>query len=227
MYDCEARYRRLRAIGMPGWAGHQYQRALAGVTGTLDRLEQQGILPPPPGRMLELGCGNGLSSLVMAGRGYEVHGVDIAGTAVAWARERFAAAGLAGSFHEGSVCSMPFFDDEAFDIVFDGSCLHCLIGDERALCLAEVRHILRIDGVFVVSSMCGEPKSDDAQARFDPETNCLIEDGEPYRTLKPLPELEHELADTGFEVRSRSIRVNPWWDHTTLVCRRTSHIDPA
>jgi len=184
MYDYEVQYRRLRAIGMPGWAGHQYQRALAGVTGALDRLEQ-GILPPPPGQMLELGCGNGLSSLVMAGRGYEVHGVDIAGMAVAWARERFAAAGLAGSFLEGSVCSMPFFEDGAFDIVFDGSCLHCLIGDERAQCLAEVRRILRIDWAFVVSSMCGEPKSDAPRARFDPKTNCLFEDSEPCRTLKP------------------------------------------
>ncbi len=122
---------------------------------------------------------------------------------------------------------MPFFEDEAFDIVFDGSCLHCLIGDERAQCLAEVRRILRIYGVFVVSSMCGEPKSDDARARFDPQTNCLMEDGEPYRTLKPLPELERELVDAGFKVRSRSIGVNPWWDHATLVCGRTSHIDPG
>jgi ubiquinone/menaquinone biosynthesis C-methylase UbiE len=218
MFDYDAQYRRLRDAGLPGWAGEQYERGAAGVRATLDGLAIKGDLPAPPARMLELGCGNGLSSYLMAGKGYEVHGIDIAWTAVAWARERFAAAGLRGSFHQGNVCRMPGFADSSFDIVFDGSCLHCLIGSDRASCLAEVRRILQADGVFVVSSMCGEPRSDDAKARFDPRTHCLMQDGQPYRTLKPLAALEAELADAEFAVRDRSVRVNPWWDHATLVC---------
>ncbi|MGO1075515.1 class I SAM-dependent methyltransferase [Inquilinus sp. CA228] len=220
MYDYDAQYRRLRHAGLPGWAGDQYERGLAGVAETLDRLEREGILPAPPARMLELGCGNGLSSYLMAGKGYEVHGIDIAGTVVAWARERFAAAGLRGSFHQGTVCRMPVFADSSFDIVFDGSCLHCLIGGDRGLCLAEVRRILQPDGVLVVSSMCGEPRSGDARARFDSRTYCLMQDDHPYRTLKPLAAIEAELAEAGFAVRDRSVRVNPWWDHATLVCSR-------
>ncbi|MGO4129760.1 GrpB family protein [Inquilinus sp. YAF38] len=219
-YDYEAQYRRLRETGARGWAGEQYERGAAGVRETLDRLQREGILPAPPARMLELGCGNGLSSYLMAGKGYEVHGIDIAGTAVAWARERFAAAGLRGSFHQGTVCHMPVFADGIFDIVFDGSCLHCLIGGDRGQCLAEVRRILQLDGVFVVSSMCGEPRSDDAKARFDPQMHCLMQDSRPYRTLKPLAALETELADAGFAIQDRSVRINPWWDHVTLVCRR-------
>jgi GrpB-like predicted nucleotidyltransferase (UPF0157 family)/SAM-dependent methyltransferase len=217
-YDYEAQYRRLRAAGAPGWAGDQYERGLASLTKTLDRLDRDGVLPKPPARMLELGCGNGQSSFLLAGKGYRVHGIDISATAVAWARERFAAAGLRGSFHQGTVCRMPVFDDDSFDIVFDGSCLHCLIGSDRALCLAEIRRILRPDGVFVVSSMCGEPRSDDARARFDPQAGCLMQDGRPYRTLKPLAALEAELSQAGLAVRGRSIAVNPWWDHATLVC---------
>ncbi|WP_343715182.1 GrpB family protein [Inquilinus sp.] len=220
-YDYEAQYRRLQDAGRPGWAGDQHERALAGVRETLDRLEREGVLSPPPARMLELGCGNGSSSYLLAGKGYEVHGIDISGSAVAWARERFAAAGLRGTFHRGSVCRMPVFADDTFDIVFDGSCLHCLIGDDRAACLAEIRRILRPDGVFVVSSMCGEPRSADARARFDSRTRCLMRDGHPYRTLEPLAALEAELDGAGFAVRDRSVAVNPWWDHATLVCGRS------
>ena len=217
-YDYETQYRRLREAGQPGWAGGQYERGLAGMTDTLGRLERERHLPAPPGRMLELGCGNSLSSYLLAAKGYEVHGIDIAGTAVAWARERFAAAGLRGSFHQGTVCHMPVFADGLFDVVFDGSCLHCLIGQHRGLCLAEVRRILKPDGVFVVSSMSGEPRSGDAKARFDPRTHCLMQDGRPCRTLKPLAAIEIELADAGFAVRDCSVRINPWWDHATLVC---------
>ncbi|WP_342235718.1 class I SAM-dependent methyltransferase [Inquilinus sp. OTU3971] len=220
MYDYDAQYRRLRTAGKPGWAGDHCERAAARMSETLDRLEREGGLPAPPARMLELGCGNGLSSFLLAGKGYEVHGIDIAGTAVAWARERFAAAGLLGLFHQGTVCRMPIFTDGSFDIVFDGSCLHCLIGGDRGLCLAEIRRILQPDGAFVVSTMCGEPRSDDARARFDPQMYCLMRDGRPYRTLKSLAAIEIELAEAGFAVRDRSVRVNPWWDHATLVCGR-------
>ncbi|KGM31359.1 hypothetical protein P409_27675 [Inquilinus limosus MP06] len=219
-YDYETQYRRLRDARQPGWAGDLYERGLAGMRETLDRLERERHLPAPPARMLELGCGNALSSYLLAGKGYEVHGIDIAGTAVVWARERFAAAGLRGSFHQGTVCHMPVFADGSFDIVFDGSCLHCLIGGDRGQCLAEVRRILRPDGIFVVSSMCGEPRSGDAKARFDPQTHRLMQDGHPYRTLKPLAAIEAELAKADFEVRDRSVHINPWWDHATLVCGR-------
>ena len=84
---------------------------------------------------------------------------------------------------------MPFFAERFFDVVIDGSCLHCLIGNDRARCLAEVRRILRFEGVFVVSSMCGLPKSDDAKARFDPQAGHLLENGRAYRTLKPLADI--------------------------------------
>jgi ubiquinone/menaquinone biosynthesis C-methylase UbiE len=36
------------------------------------------LLPPPPGRLLDLGCGTGWTSIFFAKRGYEVVGVDIA-----------------------------------------------------------------------------------------------------------------------------------------------------
>jgi len=222
MHDYDATYRRLRAAGLAGWAGQQHERNAGHMAETLARLEQ-GSFPKPPTRVLELGCGNGMSwARLMARRGYDVQGIDISETAIAWAEERFAEMGLSGSFRQGSVCEMAFFPGGSYDVVIDGSCLHCLIGNDRARCLQEVRRILRPEGVFVVSSMYGLPKSDDAQASFDPRTGHLLRDGRPYRTLKPLDDLARELVASGFDVHDTKLRINPWWDHATMTCRITN-----
>jgi ubiquinone/menaquinone biosynthesis C-methylase UbiE len=227
MYDYDAQYRRLRAAGYHGWAASAHKRNVARMADTLDRLQWK-VFPRPPARVLELGCGNGgSSSLLMARKGYEVHGIDISESAIAWAREQFAESALSGSFRQGNVCEMPFFSERSFDIVIDGSCLHCLIGDDRTRCLQEVRRLLRSEGVFVVSSMCGLPKSDEAKARFDPLAGHLLQHGQPYRTLKPLADLEGELIDSGFEVHDFGLSVNPWWDHVTMVCRIGSGQDSS
>ena len=111
IYDYDAEYRRLRAAGLQGWAGSQRERNVARMAETLDRLERE-TFPRPPATVLELGCGNGMSSaLWMAQKGYEVHGVDISATAIAWAEQQFAEAALYGSFRQGSVCEMPFFPE--------------------------------------------------------------------------------------------------------------------
>jgi 2-polyprenyl-3-methyl-5-hydroxy-6-metoxy-1,4-benzoquinol methylase len=111
IYDYDAEYRRLRAAGLQGWAGSQRERNVARMAETLDRLERE-TFPRPPATVLELGCGNGMSSaLWMAQKGYEVHGVDISETAIAWAEQQFAEAALYGSFRQGSVCEMPFFPE--------------------------------------------------------------------------------------------------------------------
>jgi SAM-dependent methyltransferase len=218
MFDYEARYQCLRAGGALAWAGPQSERGLRRLQRQLDRLERDKVLPTPPARFLELGCGNGASSLLMAERGYEAWGIDISPTAVGWARERFAASKLPAVLCQGDVRDMRSMADAFFDIVVDGSCLHCLVGSDRADCLAEVRRVLKPDGILVVSSMCGLPKSDEARSRFDPARTCLLHDGEPYRTLKPLGALEHELGAAGFAVRDSHVALNPWWDHATIVC---------
>jgi len=219
VFDYEARYRELRSRGLPGWAGEQYERGQIRLKTTLDRLLAAGDLPPPPARILELGCGNGASSALLAPKGFEVHGVDVSATAIAWAEERFAAAGLSGAFRQGDVSAMPFHADGAFDAVLDSACLHCLIGPARQRCLAEVRRILRPNGVFIVSSMVGPPRSAEALAGFDATAGHLLKDGTPYRTLKPLEALVAELVAAGFDVRPHDVAANPWWDHATLICR--------
>lgn len=53
-------------------------------------------LPRPPARVLDLGCGSGWTSVMLARRGYEVVGQDIAPDMVALAEANRAAAGVSG-----------------------------------------------------------------------------------------------------------------------------------
>lgn len=214
----DRQYQQLREAGLSGWGGENHQRNMRNLADTLDRLEERCLLPKPPARMLELGCGNGMSSFLLAKKGYEAYGVDRSEVAVSWARERFAEAGLIARLYNGDVCSMPFFGSGFFDVVIDGSCLHCLIGEDRVACLSEVRRTLRIGGIFVVSSMCGFPKSKEAQDMFDATTGHLVRNGWPYRTLKPKKEIETEISHAGFQIHHSEVAVNPWWDHATIVC---------
>jgi len=71
------------------------------------RLVAEPTFPRAPAQLLEFGTGNGMASL-FAQRGYAVEGIDISREAIGWARELFTAASLAGAFHDGEVCAMPF-----------------------------------------------------------------------------------------------------------------------
>jgi SAM-dependent methyltransferase len=67
----------------------------------LDEWFSGGLLSP--GRVLELGCGNGRNAIYLAGRGCTVDAVDFSAQAIGWARERAEAAGAAVVFHRCSI----------------------------------------------------------------------------------------------------------------------------
>jgi len=52
------------------------------------------MLPPPPARVLDLGCGSGWTSVMLARRGYDVVGQDIAADMIALAEANREEAGL-------------------------------------------------------------------------------------------------------------------------------------
>jgi SAM-dependent methyltransferase len=86
-----------------------------------------------PGKALDVGCGSGAHSVTLAGRGWAVTGVDLVGRALAKARRRASAAGVAATFVRADATSLPSeVVGDGFDFVLDVGCFHGLRGDQQA-----------------------------------------------------------------------------------------------
>jgi SAM-dependent methyltransferase len=98
-------------------------------------------------RVLDAACGEGYGSFLLAQTASEVIGVDLAGDAVAHARQRYARSNL--RFETGSVTQLPVPDAHVDAIVSFETIEHLAPQQEM---LAEFRRVLRSDGVLVLSS---------------------------------------------------------------------------
>jgi SAM-dependent methyltransferase len=198
----DRQYRLRREAGQPGWDTAE------GVAATLAELAREFVSPhlPPSGDLLEMGCGAGDLSLFLAARGYGVTGVDISPFAVEWAREKAVEAGIAASFHVGDVRHLADFADASFDIVLDGQCLHCIIGDaDRLAFLRSAYRVLRPGGVLHLRTMCGDPWTPGLQDGFDPETRNVFRGGTAIRYMGMPDAIFLEVEAAGFELQEQRV----------------------
>src|SRR5215470_179742 len=83
----------------------------------------EGLLTP--GRVLELGCGNGRNATYLASLGCSVDAIDFSARAIEWAQDRAEQTGVPVNFQ---CCSI--FDAAltagAYDLVYDCGCFHHL-----------------------------------------------------------------------------------------------------
>lgn len=120
------------------------------------------------GRALDLGCGPGRNALQPAARGFEVDGVDLSPTAVAWAEERARdrGKGLVGEgregvgvgegpqvrFHCGDVFALAGTElPGPYDLVYDSGCFHHLPPHRRISYLALLDQVLAPGGHFALT----------------------------------------------------------------------------
>jgi SAM-dependent methyltransferase len=107
-------------------------------------------------RLLDVACGEGYGSALLAQSAAEVTGVDLSNTSIEHARRRYAAENL--RFIQADCTSMPVADASC-DIVVSFETLEHL-HDHDAL-MREFRRVLKPDGFLVVSSPDRKTYSDD------------------------------------------------------------------
>jgi len=102
------------------------------------------LLDPQPGeRVLDVGCGTGTLSAVIADSGAEVVGIDAAESMVDQARERYPGLDVAVAD------ARKYEPDETFDAVFSNAALHWIPDEDHDAVLSMVSEALGETGRFV------------------------------------------------------------------------------
>ncbi|MBP8975015.1 MAG: class I SAM-dependent methyltransferase [Anaerolineae bacterium] len=106
-----------------------------------------------PGRALDLGCGTGTTSLYLAGRGWDVVGVDFAPNAIWRARRKAqrAGPGLRATFLSTDVSRPDFLGDaDPFDLLIDVGCMHGLTPEQRPQYVANLSRLARPGATYLL-----------------------------------------------------------------------------
>lgn len=144
-------------------------------------------------------------TLFMAGKGFEVYGIDIIPKAISWAEEKKRELSTNADFRIGSVVNLKSYPNGFFDFVFDGSCFHCIIGSDRKSCLGNVFRVLKQGGLFYVEANIVNEKVNkrfdmDSNCYFDPQSQCLMHGDVPYYYLSREREFLNEVREAGFQI---------------------------
>jgi len=190
----DAAYQMRRASGATGWDTPEVSAA---VLRQFERLLRHDAVPQAS-RLIEFGCGAGNLSVGFARLGFEVLGVDISPSAVAWARERVSALGLAIDFRVGNVVSLAD-DDSSYAVAVDSHCLHCLIGTDRGVFLRNTKRLLNPSGALIVNTMCQNGNTHRLEG-FDATTGVIVHSGIATRYIGCRGGIESEIRQAGFEI---------------------------
>jgi len=214
----EARYREIVEKGLKGWGGNQVPEREKYWTDYWAEFVKD-FKPPDKGEVLELGSGAGNISAIIARHGFNVTGIEISPTAVQIASKRNEKLENL-RFFEMNVTDLSRFEDKTFDIVFDGLCLHCIIGEDRSLAFKEIHRVLKPGGFFMLNSICDEPKDKEIIKNYDSVMRCAFSDGAPYRYFGRKESLIGEIASHGFEILRERVEVKPNGDSLRAIARR-------
>jgi SAM-dependent methyltransferase len=108
------------------------------------RLADAGEINPP---VLDSGCGTGEHTLLLAQRGMEVMGIDVAAAAVELARAKVAARGFNAGFEVGDVLALDRLR-RTFATVIDSAVFHVFDDADRARYVTSLAAVLDHGGVL-------------------------------------------------------------------------------
>jgi SAM-dependent methyltransferase len=99
---------------------------------------------------LDLGCGEGRHTILLARTGYEVTAFDLEPLALEKARAALRRSGLKAGYKAGDALD-PGFDDGAFDLVLDYGCFHHVVTRDWPRYRRQIARILKPGGHLILS----------------------------------------------------------------------------
>jgi cyclopropane fatty-acyl-phospholipid synthase-like methyltransferase len=124
----------------------------------LDKIPWNSEIPPPaivelvenarilPCRALDMGCGAGNQAIYLAGRGFEMTGIDISTTAITLAQNKATQVGVECLFLAADVLGDLDEIPGTFDFIFDWQLLHHIFPEDRTKYAENVDRLLRSGG---------------------------------------------------------------------------------
>jgi SAM-dependent methyltransferase len=140
-----SRFQDAYLTGEPPWIIGEPQPAVVAA-------EAEGLLH---GRVLDLGCGTGEHTVLLAARGYDVVGADSAPAAIDRAREIAAGRGVEATFVEADALNPSNL--RGFDTVLDSALFHIFDTDDQGRYADALRDVVTDGGRVVVLGLAPGP----------------------------------------------------------------------
>jgi SAM-dependent methyltransferase len=157
------------------------------------------VLPPAPGRVLDLGCGDGevIGRVLGAFPGAQVVGVDFSPEMLDRVRARFAGDGRVTIVeHDLDRTLDPAWGE--FDAVVSAFAIHHVVDDRKRSLSAEVLERVRPGGVFANLEHVASP-TEELHREFLLAVGMDPDDDDPSNKLAPVEDQLCWLRDAGFE----------------------------
>jgi len=98
--------------------------------------------------ILEIGCGSCSNLWMVAGEGFDAHGIDLSAKAVELGKKMLINwGGVNARIQVANMCQLPY-DTDSFNAVIDIFSSYCLCENDFCVCLDEVRRVLKSGGKF-------------------------------------------------------------------------------
>ncbi|HEX6682984.1 MAG TPA: class I SAM-dependent methyltransferase, partial [Candidatus Limnocylindrales bacterium] len=175
--------------GTPPWVG--------GAREELVRLVESGILAPP-GRVIDLGCGEGDNAIFLAQQGFDVTAVDFAPAAIEKARAKAAAAGIDVEFVVDDFTRLARVKGE-FDLLVDYGAFDDLRAAQRAAYVREIVPLARPGGRFLLWCFEWEPLLWERIAMAILPGNLTLRPGEIGRAFGAAFDIERVAGESGLK----------------------------
>lgn len=134
-------------VGATPWEKPGAQGGAEEITRLVSPAENGG---PPHGAALDVGCGSGMHSVLLARRGWTVTGVDIVERALRRARRRSQDAGVDINFVRADAADLPSVVKPGLRLVLDVGCYHVLGDRTRAGYVAGLNQLAEPGALLVM-----------------------------------------------------------------------------